>query len=242
MSASATALLPAAGKGTRFGAEGNKVLAPLLGKPVLGWTLEAFSACPEIEHLILVGAPQELDLLWELGDRFAPGKLKAVVQGGSTRQDSVRYGLDSVSTEIVLIHDAARCCITVETLLAALGAARLYQAMSVVRPVTDTLIRRSGELVDREHLVAVETPQAFQTELLRRAHRAARIEGYLATDDAALVRRIGRNVHLLESSTANPKVTYPDDLLLAAALLTARLQAVDVPESPHEERAATDRR
>lgn len=215
-----TAVIAAAGKGSRFGTDQNKVYVEVLGKPILGWTLEAFAACSEVGRIVLVGAAGETEGLWELGDKYAQGKLHAVVQGGGTRQDSIRFGLDSVSSDYVLIHDAARCCITPTAIQAVIGAARIYQAVSLVRPVTDTLIQRSGEPVDREHLVAVETPQGFQTELLRRAHLAARAEGYLATDDAGLVRRLGRTVHLLESTLANPKVTYPDDLRLAAVLLS----------------------
>lgn len=215
-----TAVIAAAGKGSRFGTDQNKVYVEVLGKPILGWTLEAFAACPEVGRIVLVGAAGETEGLWELGDKYTQGKLHAVVQGGATRQDSIRFGLDSVSSDYVLIHDAARCCITPTAIQAVIGAARIYQAVSLVRPVTDTLIQRSGEPVDREQLVAVETPQGFQTELLRRAHLAARAEGYLATDDAGLVRRLGRTVHLLESTLANPKVTYPDDLRLAAVLLS----------------------
>jgi 2-C-methyl-D-erythritol 4-phosphate cytidylyltransferase len=216
-----TAVIAAAGKGSRFGADQNKVYTSILGKPVLGWTLEAFAHCEEVERIVLVGAPGETEGLLELGDTFAPGKIHAVVQGGSTRQDSIRFGLDSVSTEFVLIHDAARCCITPATIQAVISATRIYNAVSLVRPVTDTLIRRSnGEAVDREQLVAVETPQGFQTELLRRAHIMARAEGYLATDDAGLVRRLGRNVHLVESTAPNPKVTYADDLPLVELLLS----------------------
>jgi len=217
-----TVVIAAAGSGTRFGAEKNKVYTDVLGKPLLGWTLEAFAACAEVGRIVLIGAATETEGLWELGDRYSQGKLHAVVQGGGTRQDSVRFGLDSVSSDHVLIHDAARCCITPSTIQAVIGAARVYQAVSLVRPVTDTLIRRSGETVDRELLVAVETPQGFQTELLRRAHLSARNEGYLATDDAGLVRRLGRSVHLLESTAANPKVTYPDDLVFVEALLSSR--------------------
>lgn len=238
----ATVILPAAGRGARFGADGNKLFEPLLGKPILAWTLEAFAYHPEIAQVVLVGAPGELDLLWALSDRYVPGKVHAVVQGGQSRQDSVRYGLDSVSTDYVVVHDAARCCVSAELIQAAVGAARLYQAVSVVRPVTDTLVRRTGEAVDRESLVAVETPQAFQTELLRRAHLAAKTERFLATDDATLVRRIGRHVHLLESAEANPKVTYPSDLLLATLLLEARLKAVEELARPQQELPPTDRR
>jgi 2-C-methyl-D-erythritol 4-phosphate cytidylyltransferase len=217
-----TALIPAAGRGERFGNEQNKVLSDLLGRPVLGWTLEAFAQCDEIGRIVLVGSESDTELLWELGDQYGGGKLQAVVLGGSTRQESVRRGLDAVGTEFLLIHDAARCCITPEQLTEAAGLTRIHQAMTIVRPVTDTLMRRSGELVDRSALVAVETPQGFQTELLRRAHLAARSEGFVATDDASLLRRIGRTVHLMESTLPNPKLTYPEDAFVAAALLRER--------------------
>jgi 2-C-methyl-D-erythritol 4-phosphate cytidylyltransferase len=217
-----TALIPAAGRGERFGADQNKVFSELLGRPILGWTLEAFALCEQIARIVLVGSETETEKLWELGEAFAPGKLQAVVVGGSTRQESVRRGLDAVGTEYVLVHDAARCCITPAFIAECVGATRMYQVMTVVRPVTDSLMRRTGEVLDRTGLVAVETPQGFQTELLRRAHLSARSEGFIATDDASLLRRLGRSVHLLESTLPNPKLTYPEDLTIAAALLSAR--------------------
>ena len=217
-----TALIPAAGHGARFGAEQNKILTDLLGRPLLGWTLEAFAQCTDIARIVLVANEGESDLLWELGERYAGGKLQAVVLGGSTRQESVRRGLDAVTTEYVLVHDAARCCITPELISECVGTARSHQLMTLVRPVTDTLIRRSGELVERADLVAVETPQGFLTDLLRRAHLSARSEGFVTTDDASLLRRLGRTVHLMESTVPNPKITYPEDLVIAIALLTAR--------------------
>lgn len=220
--ATVTALIPAAGRGARFGSEHNKVLTEVLGRPVLGWTLAAFAQCDEITRIVLVGTEAETDLLWELGDRFGGGKVQAVVLGGSTRQESVRRGLDAVATEFVLVHDAARCCITPTLIGDAVGLTRLHLALTVVRPVTDTLMQRSGELVDRSALVAVETPQGFQTELLRRAHASARNEGFVATDDASLLRRLGRPVHLMESSVPNPKITYAEDIAIAEALLAGR--------------------
>ncbi|WP_309716279.1 2-C-methyl-D-erythritol 4-phosphate cytidylyltransferase [Armatimonas sp.] len=229
-----TALLPAAGRGERFGSEQNKILSDLLGRPILAWTLEAFAQCDDITRIVLVGSEGDSDRLWELGDQYAKGKLQAVVLGGSTRQESVRRGLDAVGTEYVLVHDAARCCITTELISEAVGATRIHQAMTVVRTVTDTLMRRSGELVDRKDLMAVETPQGFQTDLLRRAHLSARTEGFIATDDASLLRRLGRGVHLLESTTPNPKITYAADLLIAVALLTARTAPQLVAPLPSE--------
>lgn len=217
-----TALIPAAGRGERFGGEQNKVFSELLGKPVLGWTLEACAHCAEIARIVLVGSSEETDRLWELGERYGAGKLQAVVIGGSTRQESVWRGLDAVTTEYVLIHDAARCCITAVQLAEAAGLTRIHQAVTLVRPVTDTLMRRSGELVNREELVAVQTPQGFQTELLRRAHLSARAEGFVATDDASLLRRLGRTVHFMESTLPNPKLTYAEDIAIAEALLSRR--------------------
>ncbi len=222
MQPSVTALIAAAGSGERFGSGKNKILADLLGRPVLGWTLEAFAQCDEIVRIVLVGNENETSQLWELGDQYAAGKLQAVVVGGSSRQESVWRGLDAVSTEYILVHDAARCCITPEAISAVVGATRIHQVVTLARPVTDTLMRRGGELLDRGDMLAIETPQGFQTALLRRAHLTARAEGYSATDDASLLRRLGRSVHVLESTRPNPKLTYPEDIVIAVALLTAR--------------------
>jgi 2-C-methyl-D-erythritol 4-phosphate cytidylyltransferase len=229
-----TALLPAAGRGERFGGEQNKIFSDLLGQPILAWTLEAFAQCDEIARIVLVGSEGDSDRLWELGEQYAKDKLQAVVLGGSSRQESVRRGLDAISTEYVLVHDAARCCITPELVAEAVGATRIHQAMTVVRVVTDTLMRRSGELVDRKDLMAVETPQGFQTDLLRRAHLSARTEGFVATDDASLIRRLGRGVYLLESTVPNPKITYADDLRIAVALLSSRTHPQRFAPTPSE--------
>ena len=113
------ALIPAAGRGVRFGGSENKVLTPLLGRPLLAWTLEAFASSPEIEAILLVGSSADQDRLAQIGAQYGGGKLRGVVLGGATRQESVLRGLEQIPEDSpVLIHDAARCCVTPISLVA----------------------------------------------------------------------------------------------------------------------------
>jgi 2-C-methyl-D-erythritol 4-phosphate cytidylyltransferase len=203
------AVVVAAGSGTRFG--GAKQYEPLAGRRVLDWSLAA--ARSHADGVVLVvreGAPTD-----EAVDR--------VVIGGATRSDSVRAGLAVVpdDTAIVLVHDAARPLATPGLFAATVDAVR-GGAVAVVPGVTpvDTLRERDGLVIDRSRLVAVQTPQGFLAEALRAAHAS----GGDATDDAGLVEALGHPVTVIEGETANRKITTPDDLIVAGALMALREQ------------------
>ena len=218
------ALLMAAGRGSRFGAEEPKQFLPLLGRPVLRHAAEALLADGLVEALLPVVESVEA------GARVAAilGGLPTLpaVQGGATRQESVRAGLEALAgdpPEVVLVHDAARPFVppgTVEALLAALAGA---PGAIPAQPVSDTLKEgRDGRIertVPRAGLFRAQTPQAFRFAPLLDAHRAARDE---ATDDAALLEAAGLPVALLPGSESNLKVTYPKDLARAEAALLPR--------------------
>ena len=233
-------LIAAAGSGRRMGANGNKLLLPLAGRPLLAWTLEAALACGAIRWIGVVGQPVDAEAIAALVAEVrqaatARSTLASVVWivGGDTRQDSVRLGLAALPADAkqVLIHDGARCLVEPELLhrcCAALGPASLAGAgIIAATPVTDT-IKEVGEggrikgTPDRSLLWAAQTPQGFAVDPLRQAHAKAEARGWTVTDDAALFERLGWPVHVLEAPPSNIKVTTPFDLTVAEAVLKTR--------------------
>ncbi|GAA0583948.1 bifunctional 2-C-methyl-D-erythritol 4-phosphate cytidylyltransferase/2-C-methyl-D-erythritol 2,4-cyclodiphosphate synthase [Craurococcus roseus] len=223
-----SALLMAAGRGARFGADAPKQYLPLLGRPVLRHAAEALLRDGLVERLLPVCAPGEEARVAALLDGL-PGVL-APVPGGDTRQRSVRAGLEALASagpaaDAVLVHDAARPVVpagTVARLLAALAEA---PGAIPAQRVTDTLKRgdASGRIVStvpREGLWRAQTPQAFRFPELLAAHRAAPGE---ATDDAGILEAVGGAVALVEGSESNVKITFPEDLSRVAAGLSAGL-------------------
>jgi 2-C-methyl-D-erythritol 4-phosphate cytidylyltransferase len=204
----AWAIVVAGGTGSRFGAP--KQFADLGGRPLVAWSLEtARHAC---DGVVLVVPPDSPSNPWAA---------ERVVPGGATRSASVRAGLAAVpdDADIIAVHDAARPLARLALWTAVLGAVKAGADGAIpASAVVDTVkeVGPDGHLVtlDRSRLVAVQTPQAFRAELLRRAHRA----GSDATDDAALVEAAGGRVMLVEGPPDNLKVTSPSDLILAAAL------------------------
>ena len=199
-------LVVAAGSGARFGRA--KQYQPLGGRRVIDWSLAtAAEAGDGVVAVVAKGAPDE------------PGADITVV-GGATRSASVRAGLAAVppTAEVVVVHDAARPAASVELYAAVIGAVRRGADAAVPGvALTDTIRRRGGGLVDRDTLVAVQTPQAFAADRLRAVH-ADQPE---ATDDASLIDAAGGTVVLVEGEAHNRKITTPDDLVVAAALLAA---------------------
>jgi len=203
----------------------DKLFAPLADRPLLLHTLAAFEACPQVERIVLVLAEENL----ERGQQLVEGLMKVVAlcKGGEHRQESVAAGLRALGPcSWVVVHDGARPLVTPQLILEGLQAARATGAATAAIPVADT-IKEVGEegivrrTLRREGLWAVQTPQVFRYEILLRAHEAA--EG-LATDDAALVERLGYPVRVFPGSPRNIKVTTPEDLALAEALLKIQPQ------------------
>jgi 2-C-methyl-D-erythritol 4-phosphate cytidylyltransferase len=218
------AVIVAAGEGRRM--EGlDKVLVPLLGQPLIAYSLSAFEACPAVDDVVLVLSPRNLEAGRDLVRKRGWAKVRALCVGGERRQDSVRQGLAHLpACRWVVVHDGARPCLEPQLILDTLEAAQETGAAVAALPVTDTIKsvgpdRVVAQTLDRGQLWAVQTPQAFLRELLERAHREVREE---ATDDAALVERLGARVKVVAGSPRNLKVTTPQDLLLAQALLAAR--------------------
>lgn len=216
-------VIAAAGKGTRMGLETNKQYLELQGKPVLAVTIQRFEDCISIDEIIVVANETEVEFCRKnVTDRYGFKKVKVVTSGGATRQQSVYNGLCHVSTGcgIVLIHDGARPFIDAHNIEACIDAAQQYGAAVVAVPAKDTIKRadRSGfveETVDRSNLWYIQTPQAFQYDLIMDAHTRAAQDGFDGTDDAVLAERIGRKVRLVAGSYNNIKITVREDLIMA---------------------------
>ena len=220
------ALLVAAGKGTRMGAGIDKLWLEVAGRPVLAHTWQRFNDASSISEIILVVRDGMQSHFLDLAAKFHFQKPFRLVVGGVERQDSVCNGLAALSpqTEIVAIQDAARPCTTEDLIAATIKAARETGAAVAAQPVTDTLKESAdgqtiSRTVDRSKLWAVQTPQTFRVDVIRRALAAVRERGLVLTDDTAACELIGQPVRLVLSSSPNPKVTVPADLPLIASLL-----------------------
>ena len=219
------ALVLAAGRGERLGGDRPKAFVSLVGKSLVARSIETLVRVPLVDRVVPVIPPEELA---GFGALVAAGpKLAPAVPGGALRQDSVRAGLASLpaSFDWVAVHDAARCLVSEEEVIAVIRAAEDSGAAILARPSPDTLkLVRSGVIEstpDRRSCWLAQTPQVFRTELLREALEKAEADGFEATDDAQLVERLGVAVHVVSGSTRNLKITHPEDLRIAAALLEA---------------------
>ncbi len=223
-------LIAAAGSGRRMGADRNKLLLPLLGRPLLAWTLDAALGADSIDWIGIVG--QSVDRSEIMSLVSSANKPVKWIQGGSSRQESVRRGLAGLpsGTNHVLIHDGARCLATSLLFDKCSDAVIDGKAVVAATKVTDTIknVDSNGLITgtpDRENLWAAQTPQGFVVENLLKAHGKAQELGWSVTDDASLFERLGLPVCVLEAGSENIKVTTPFDLVIAESVLSFRLKA-----------------
>ena len=221
-----SAIIVAAGKGTRMGATQDKLFLEVAGRPVVAHSWQRFNDATCIDEIVVVVRDGMQSTFAELAVTNKFSKTHRIVVGGEERQDSVWKGLEALSedAEVVAIQDAARPCTTEELIAATIEAAKEIGAAVAARPVTDTIKESAdGEIisrtVDRSNLWAVQTPQTFRVEIIRNAIAAARARGLSLTDDTAACELIGQRVKLVSSVSANPKVTVPGDLAYVEALL-----------------------
>ncbi|MDE4085135.1 2-C-methyl-D-erythritol 4-phosphate cytidylyltransferase [Planococcus maritimus] len=225
-----TVVLPAAGSGKRMKADRNKLLLELSGKPIFIYTLEVFDRDPDCEGMWLAVKEDERELIEAYVERYRIKKVKGYATGGAERQDSVRAGLEMAAgqCEVVLVHDAARPFISPTVIRELVEQANESGAAIAGVPVKDTIkkVRESviTETVNRAELWMIQTPQAFRYELLMEAAHRAKVDGFLGTDEAMLVERMGHPVQIVESTYDNVKMTTPDDLIYGKAILASRLQ------------------
>lgn len=219
-----SAIIAAAGNGTRMNSATSKQFIKLGTMPVLARTLLAFECAHEVDEVIVVTRKYDIDTAWELIHKYGIKKVTDVIIGGSTRQESVMSALNCVKGNKVLIHDGARPFITPGQINSVANALTECDAAALGIPVKDTLKRVSGtgyitETCDRTALFSIQTPQGFKTELIKNAHKYAKESGAKATDDCALCEDIGISVKIIQGSASNIKITTPDDLEVAQGLL-----------------------
>jgi len=221
-----SAIIVAAGKGTRMGANVDKLWLEVAGRPVVAHTWKQFNDAPSIDEIILVVRDGMQDHFAELAAKYLFQKPFRLVTGGAERQDSVWNGLEAVSAKakIVAIQDAARPCTGAALIAATIEAARETGAAVAAQPVADTIKETAdgniiSRTVDRSKLWSVQTPQTFRVEIIRNALATARQKGLVLTDDTAACELIGQPVRLVKSTAPNPKVTVPADLPFIESLL-----------------------
>jgi len=168
--------------------------------------------------------------------RALVGDQVVVTAGGATRQESVRKGLAHVTSDYVVVHDAARPFVTTDMIERTLASLDEAEGAIVATPLDETLKRVSGDLVEatvsRAHLWRIQTPQSFRTEALRRAHDKAASEAIEVTDDASLIERYGGRVLVVHGTRANIKLTYREDFMIAEAMLQRATGSVREPDGP----------
>lgn len=224
MNNTVSAVIAAAGSGSRMKSSVNKQFLLLDGIPVLAHTLKVFQDAEVIDEIVIVASEKELLSIGELVDKYNITKVKEITKGGATRQESVKCGLEKISGSRVLIHDGARPFVT-EKQIEEVAQKLLYcSAAAVGVKVKDTIKRVNKdnvivETLDREELVQIQTPQGFVSDVIIDAHNRAEKEGVLVTDDCALAEYMGIDVYVVEGSSRNIKITVPEDLEIGEAFL-----------------------
>ena len=221
-----SAVIVAAGKGTRMGSGPDKLFLEVAGLPVVGHAWLKFDRHPEIDEIVMVIREDAREQFEQLARQLDLAKPHTLIAGGAERQDSVMKGLAAVHAgcELVAIHDGARPCTSAGIISETLAAARETGAAVAARKVTDTLKLADDQNhiasnVDRTHHWTVQTPQIFQLETIRAAMAAVREQGATVTDDTTACELIGQPVALVPCPDSNPKVTTPADLRWVELLL-----------------------
>ena len=216
------AVIVAAGTASRMGGI-DKVMAELEGEPMILRTVRTFQTCEAIREIVIV--TREDLIVPIMGLCAGMDKVKAVVLGGSSRQESVERGLNALSgkVKLVAVQDGARPLITHAVIDRTVRAAHSYGAAAPAIPVKDTIKVVTGGVVsstpDRKTLQAVQTPQVFDLDMLRGALKKAKADGAEVTDDCPAVERLGMSIKIVEGDERNIKVTTPMDLKIAELLL-----------------------
>ena len=220
------AIIVAAGQGSRMGGECPKQFRELAGIPIIIHTLRAFEQCEVIQEIIVVLPASESANFLSLAGKYDLRKLSKVVPGGITRSESVFHGLQAVratTAEVVAIHDGVRPFVSPDEITRTVKAAHEHEAAILVAPVTDTIkeVAHDGivRTIERSLLRRALTPQCFRYTLLRRAYEQAEVNDPELTDESLLVERLGVQVAIVEGSPRNIKITTPEDLLVAEALI-----------------------
>ena len=225
-----SAIVVAAGSGSRAGQPIPKQFCLLDGVPVIVRTLQAFENAEYIREVVLAAREEDLPQYELFREQYQLKKLVRVVPGGKTRQESVLAAFEAISpkAEYVAIHDGARCLVTPEIIGEVCHAAYLFGSAIACEKVTDTLKAEKDGFIagtlDRSAVRAAQTPQVFRADIYRAAAYTAKEKGTNATDDASLVSLCGFKVRLVDCSPENMKITNPEDFAVASAILSYRNQ------------------
>jgi len=223
-----SAVIVAAGKGTRMNMDINKMFVEVGGKPILARTVKAFQASSLIDEIVLVLNSRDIVYCKQyIVDRYGFDKVKVLAAGGQVRQESVFNGLREVDEkcDIVMIHDGARPFIREDNISDCAGAACEYGASCMAVPVKDTTKAADEEgfiikTLDRSALWSIQTPQVFRYAQILEAHKRAAADGYCGTDDCVLAERLGGRIKLVHGSYDNIKITTREDLAIAEAIVS----------------------
>jgi 2-C-methyl-D-erythritol 4-phosphate cytidylyltransferase len=225
-----TAIIAAAGSGSRMASDRPKQFLELAGTPIIFHTLQRFEECDSIQEVIVVLPADESAGFLSSAGKYGLRKLAKVVPGGKTRADSVKRGLLSIrsaTAEIVAVHDGVRPFVSVDEIDATVAAAQQHGAAILVSRVTDTIKHVEGdsivETVDRTELRHALTPQCFRYDLLRRAFDNVDVSDPSLTDESAMIERLGERVAVVEGSSRNIKITTTLDLMIAESYLKSQI-------------------
>jgi 2-C-methyl-D-erythritol 4-phosphate cytidylyltransferase len=224
------AIIPAGGKGLRAGIANKVNAAPkqyykVAGKEIIVYTLQTFQKNKLIDKVIIAAEPKYFNLLIRLIKRYKLSKVKLIVEGGNTRQDSVYNALlsaEAKDNDLIVVHDAARALLPEEVLTNSVMVARKKGNALVCIKAKDTLIKGKKsviEYLDRSGVYYVQTPQIFKYKDLLRAMNKAVKENFIGTDESMLVKRMGKRVHIVEGSVFNFKITTKEDIELFKQLI-----------------------
>ena len=225
--ADTSAILVCAGNATRMQGK-NKILLPLGDTTVIGMAMRAFEQCERVAELIVVARPADHDAIRETAEKAGITKLHAVVEGGSTRQESVMCGLHALSktTTMLAIHDGARPLVLPAQIAQVIQDASVFGGATLGVPVKDTIkVVNDNLIVDtpyRPHLYITQTPQVFKRQLYFEAVTFAREHGLDFTDDCQLVEAINHKIYMTTGDYTNMKITTPEDIAIAEILLKRR--------------------
>lgn len=218
-------IITAAGMGKRMGTSVKKQFIELKGKPILAYTIEKFQKTDEIDDIILVSSKDDMDFCRnEIIDKYGFCKVRSIIEGGKERQESVYKGLKAIkeSTDIILIHDGVRPFVKEKEILEVLESAVKNGAAVLASKAKESLRyfdKDVSKSVSRENIWNVQTPQGFKKKIIFEAHEKAMRDGFLGTDDACLVDRLGYKVDVVEGSYENIKITTQEDILIGEVFL-----------------------
>jgi len=220
------AVIVSGGRGARFGGDIPKQYLEIGGKPVLAFSLLAFESCEFVDEIRIVASVGYIELCERMAQEYGISKFSEVRRGGESRQESVYAGIFDVSDDdIILIHDSARPFVTTEQIRGLIPFAATGAVISAA-PVTDTIKvtanNQTQHTPDRSTLYAAQTPQGFLGTIIKKAHITAKNDGFIGSDDASLVERIGINCAILPSDAANIKITTKNDFEFARFITEAK--------------------